>query len=107
MKRLKYTGLILATLLLVGSISVSALILFPNHLAKAQSSQQSYDVSWYTIDGGGHTWSSGGTYSLGGTIGQPDAGDLAGGNYTLGGGFWEGEAGECAQVDLISVTMAM
>ena len=51
-----------------------------------------YSLAWYTVDGGGHTWSSGGTYALGGTVGQPDAGDVAGGSYTLGAGFWEGWA---------------
>ena len=49
-----------------------------------------YDLSWYTIDGGGATFSTGGSYSLGGTIGQPDAGALSGGPYTLNGGFWGG-----------------
>ena len=51
-----------------------------------------YDLSWNTVDGGGVTLSSGGEYSLGGTIGQPDAGLLTGGGYTLGGGFWGGGA---------------
>ena len=49
-----------------------------------------YDLSWWTVDGGGSTFSSGGNYSLGGTIGQPDAGVMQGGDYTLGGGFWGG-----------------
>jgi hypothetical protein len=49
-----------------------------------------YDLSWSTIDGGGWTFSTGGTYSLGGTIGQPDAGVMSGGPYTLQGGFWPG-----------------
>ena len=31
-----------------------------------------YEISWYTIDGGG-VRSSGGPYTLTGTIGQPDA----------------------------------
>ena len=48
---------------------------------------QSYDLSWFTIDGGGGT-STGGNYSLTGTIGQPDAGTLSGGSYTIAGGFW-------------------
>src|SRR5438045_6444519 len=52
----------------------------------------SYDLSWSTIDGGGGTFSTGGSYSLGGTIGQPDAGSMSGGAYTLTGGFW-GAAG--------------
>ena len=51
-----------------------------------------YDLSWWTVDGGGDTFSSGGGYTLGGTIGQPDAGVLTGGDYTLGGGFWGGGA---------------
>lgn len=48
-----------------------------------------YDISWSTIDGGGGT-STGGNYSLSGTIGQPDAGEMAGGDYVLAGGFWSG-----------------
>ena len=48
---------------------------------------QSYSVNWFTIDGGGGT-STGGVYSVTGTIGQPDAGQLSGGNYSLDGGFW-------------------
>lgn len=47
-----------------------------------------YDLTWNTIDSGGAMFSTGGTYSLGGTIGQPDAGKMSGGNYTLNGGFW-------------------
>lgn len=47
---------------------------------------QTYSIDWYSIDGGGGT-SSGGNYSLTGTIGQPDAGTLSGGSYTLTGGF--------------------
>lgn len=41
-------------------------------------------------DGGGETFSVGGDYSLGGTVGQSDAGELEGGDYTLVGGFWGG-----------------
>ncbi len=48
-----------------------------------------YAIDWFTIDGGGGA-SSGGTYTLSGTIGQPDAGTLSGGSYTLEGGFWPG-----------------
>jgi len=50
-------------------------------------SAQSYSIDWFTIDGGGGT-SSGGPYTLSGTIGQADAGEMSGGNYTLQGGFW-------------------
>src|SRR5215813_13227143 len=48
---------------------------------------QSYSIDWFTIDGGGGT-STGGVYSVSGTIGQPDAGHMSGGNFTLDGGFW-------------------
>jgi hypothetical protein len=49
---------------------------------------QSYSIDWYKIAGGGGT-STGGTYQVTGTIGQPDAGGaMSGGNYSLTGGFW-------------------
>src|ERR1019366_8869831 len=49
---------------------------------------QSYSIDWYKIAGGGGT-STGGTYSVSGTIGQPDAsGAMSGGSYSLTGGFW-------------------
>jgi hypothetical protein len=49
---------------------------------------QNYSVDWYTIDGGGGT-STGGVYSVSGTIGQHDAGGpMTGGNFSLTGGFW-------------------
>lgn len=48
-----------------------------------------YELSWYTIDGGGGR-SSGGPYTLSGTIGQPDAAYSAGGGFELLGGFWPG-----------------
>jgi hypothetical protein len=61
----------------------------------AYSDSGSYDLSWWSVDGGGETLSSGGSYTLGATIGSPDAGVLAGGGYTVGGGFWGG--GEVAK----------
>jgi len=48
---------------------------------------QNYSIDWSTIDGGGGT-STGGVYSVSGTIGQPDAGTMSGGQFTLTGGFW-------------------
>src|SRR5438128_2140373 len=54
-------------------------------LSKSQA--QNYSIDWFTIDGGGGT-STGGVYSISGTIGQPDAGHMSGGNFTLEGGFW-------------------
>jgi len=44
-----------------------------------------YSINWYKIAGGGGT-STGGTYQVSGTIGQPDAsGAMTGGNYSLTG----------------------
>jgi hypothetical protein len=50
-----------------------------------------YTLDWWTVDGGGATFSTGGSYSLGGSIGQPDAGTSSGGSYALVGGFWGGD----------------
>ena len=47
-----------------------------------------YDLGWSNVAGGGGTFSTGGAYQLGGSIGQPDAGTLAGGVYGLRGGFF-------------------
>ena len=49
-----------------------------------------YDLRWWSVDGGGYTFSTGGGYTLGSTAGQPDAGVLADGGYVLAGGFWPG-----------------
>ena len=51
-----------------------------------------YDLSWWTVDGGGYAFSIGDDYSLGGAIGQPDASVMEGDSYTLQGGFWPGGA---------------
>ena len=55
----------------------------------AGQAQTGYSIDWWTTDGGGGI-SSGGGYSLEGTIGQPDAGLLSGGGYSLTGGYWGG-----------------
>lgn len=47
-----------------------------------------FAITESTIDGGGLTHSAGGSFSLAGTVGQPDAGAQTGGGYTLEGGFW-------------------
>jgi hypothetical protein len=47
-----------------------------------------YELSRFTIDGGGVMRSTGGDFELSGTIGQPDAGSLTGGDVEVTGGFW-------------------
>ena len=63
-------------------------------LATSAVAAQDYNLSWYTVDGGGETFSSGGNFELGGTIGQPDANPtsatMTGGSFELAGGFWCG-----------------
>lgn len=46
-----------------------------------------YSISWWTVDGGGGS-SSNSTYSISGTVGQPDAGQAASASYTVYSGFW-------------------
>ena len=49
---------------------------------------QRYSIDWHTIDGGGGT-STGGVFSVSGTISQPDAGGpMTNGQYSVTGGFW-------------------
>lgn len=45
-----------------------------------------YQISWFTMDGGGGI-SSGGMYTLSSTIGQPDCGTSSNSGYELNGGF--------------------
>ena len=73
------------------ALAVIVLLLIASGVAVGQSGG-GYDLSWNTVDGGGATHNSGGDYTLAGTVGQPDAGQLAAGDYTLGSGFWGGGA---------------
>lgn len=58
-------------------------------LAPQRADGQSYELEWFTVDGGGLTSTGAGLYELGGTVGQADAGPaLVGGQYELQSGFW-------------------
>ena len=49
---------------------------------------QSYSINWNKISGGGGA-STGGVFSISGSLGQYDAsGAMTGGSFTLTGGFW-------------------
>jgi hypothetical protein len=70
--------------------------------AAAPAMAQPFAINWYTIDGGGGT-STGGTFSLSGTIGQADAGGpMTGGTFSLTGGFWVGGStgATCNDIDV-------
>jgi hypothetical protein len=67
--------------------SISCLIAGLLLVAAAVHAQQ-YTIDWYKVAGGGGT-STGGSYTVNGTVGQPDAsGTMSGGNYSVTGGFW-------------------
>ena len=54
----------------------------------SSTESQTFAIAWHTVDGGGGT-STGGAYSVSGTIGQPDAGrPMTNGQYSVTGGFW-------------------
>jgi hypothetical protein len=84
-----------------GILLISAILLLLTSIALAQSSDgpstllgTGYDLSWWTVDGGGSGAVSSSPYTLDGTIGQPDAALWQGETYTLIGGFWVGAAVE-------------
>jgi hypothetical protein len=70
------------------------------------ASAQSYSIDWYKIAGGGGS-STGGVYTVSGTIGQHDAGGaMAGGNYSLTGGFWSLYAVQTPGAPWLTITHA-
>ncbi len=73
MKNILSITLALLALLLVVSVTLA---------------QSGYNLDWFKVGGGGGE-TSGGSYTLVGAIGQPDAnaGAMSGGAYTVGGGF--------------------
>jgi hypothetical protein len=75
-------------------------------LAPVASLAQPYSIDWFKIAGGGGT-STGGPYSLSGTIGQADAGGAMTGNgYALSGGFWSLYAIQTPGAPGLTITLA-
>jgi hypothetical protein len=78
-------------ILIALALIACALVTMSGNTAPASAKPaDAYTIDWYTMDGGGAMFSTGGTYSLGGTIGQADAGTMSGGTYNLNSGFWNG-----------------
>jgi hypothetical protein len=71
--------------------------------AASVASAQSLEINWFTIDGGGGA-STGASYSLSGTIGQPDVGEMSGGNFSVTGGFWSLSAGPSGVLPTLFIT---
>ncbi len=57
-------------------------------LGPSAQAQTNYAIPWFKIAGGGAMQSTGGVYTLSGTIGQADAGRVASTGYRIEGGFW-------------------
>ncbi len=77
-----------------GSIFASVLVVgMAAGMGDTDGAPPSFDLTWNTVDGGGGK-STGGTFEVTGTIGQPDASTAAmtGGNFSLSGGFWPAAA---------------
>jgi len=94
MKHITTTGPIAVLVALVLLLAVSTALAQDSSRPSAPFGA-GYDLSWWTVDGGGDSVSNGGSgYALLGTAGQPDAGALADGGFTMTGGFWGGAAVE-------------
>ena len=66
---------------------------------------QNYSIDWYKVAGGGGT-STGGVYTVSGTIGQHDAGGpMTGGNFSLTGGFWALYAVQTTGAPVLSIQL--
>lgn len=84
---------------IIGIVSIGSMTV----LADTQTESGSFNITWSQIASGGGE-SSGGDFSMSGTIGQATAGEMSGGEFSASGGFWPGQgddvepscAGDCA-----------
>lgn len=83
----------------VGLLLTLAALLLAGHTLVSARTNDGYDLSWWTVDGGGGVLGTCDGYSLSGTAGQWDAHVLADGGYTLAGGFWGGGEAPVARED--------
>lgn len=65
-----------------------------------------FELTWFTLDGGGAMALSAGTFGLGGSAGQPDAAAPSGGTFELQGGFWNPTTAAPLAVTLASFSAA-
>ena len=84
---------------------MKTLLLLSSLLLPVIGFSQQYSIDWYKVSGGGGT-STGGVYSVSGTVGQPDAGGpMTGGNFSLTGGFWALYALQGTNAPLLSIKL--
>ena len=73
-------------------------------LFSAGAGVQDFSIDWYKVSGGGGI-STGGVYTVNGTVGQPDAVPvLSDGYYTVTGGFWSLIAVQTPGAPLLTIT---
>ncbi len=72
----------------VGFLLTLMLFLLATGITFVSAQSDGYHLRQWKVAGGGTTFSTGGSYRVGGTIGQHDAGTLSGGSFTVRGGFW-------------------
>lgn len=66
---------------------------------------QTFSIPWFRIAGGGGT-STGGVFSVSGTLGQAEAGGaMTGGNFSLTAGFWSLLAVQTPGAPLLSIQL--
>ncbi len=83
---LRKKAILLSACALILAIAPPALAMATDQAAP-DALANGFAIPWWTVDNGG--WSSqGGSYTLSGSAGQPDAGGASGGSYTLSSGFW-------------------
>ncbi len=87
MRFMRRLGLLIAALMIIGLFAASAW------------AADSWAIDWWSVDGGGGT-SSGGSWTLAGSVGQPDAGIVQGGAFRLEGGLLASTATRSYQVNL-------
>ncbi len=95
--------------LILVCVALLFLIAFNPRLSYASPSNAApsvgiYEITWYSVDGGGAMNLTGGAYTLSGTIGQPDAGIQSMVTYTLNGGFWNDGVGGLVKLFLPLIT---
>ncbi len=75
-------------------------------LAIQAQSGGAFELSWFTIGGGGGT-STGGVFAVSGTIGQPDANTqpMTNGTFSLTGGFWSLFAVQMPDAPLLTLAL--
>jgi hypothetical protein len=73
-------------------------------LSAVCASAQQYVIPWFAVGSGGGN-SAGGGFSLTGTLGQHDLGQMRGGDFALAGGYWGTTSIELPAEPSISVSV--